>query len=341
MQVVVAGAGVAGLCCALELAERGASVQVLERGATLGAQSCSWYAGGMLAPWCELETAEPLVARLGQESLRWWSARIASVARHGTLVVAHGRDEPELARFARRTGQAAPGRYAWLDAEGIAALEPDLAGRFRKALLFNDEGHLEPRAALHSLADRLHQAGVPIRFGVTADSQDTADADHVVDCTGLAARAALADLRGVKGEMLVLRSRDIAFRRPIRVLHPRWPLYLVPRGEDRIMVGATTIESDDVRVTARSVLELLGAAHAVHPALGEADIVEIGAQARPAFPDNLPRLRLRGRTLYVNGLYRHGFLLAPALARMTAQVLLEGKRFAEVMDENSREWRLA
>jgi glycine oxidase len=142
--------------------------------------------------------------------------------------------------------------------------------------------------------------------------------------------------------MLLLRSRDITLTRAVRVLHPRWPLYVVPRGDGLFMVGATMIESDDTsRITARSVLELLNAAYALHPALGEAEIVEMGTHARPAFPDNLPRIRRVGRVFYVNGLFRHGFLLAPALARRTAEVLLHGRHFPEVMDEDPGERRLA
>ena len=86
------GAGVAGLTCAVELAERGADVEVVDRGERLGAAGCSWYAGGMLAPWCELESAEPLIAKLGTESIAWWRERLPGTALNGSLVVAHGRD---------------------------------------------------------------------------------------------------------------------------------------------------------------------------------------------------------------------------------------------------------
>ena len=100
------------------------------------------------------------------------------------------------------------------------------------------------------------------------------------------------------------------------------------------MLGATMLESNDRRrATVRSVLELLSAAYALHPAFGEAEIIEIGVDARPAFPDNLPRLRIRNGILFVNGLYRHGFLLAPTLARMTADYLLE-KKIPEFLDAN-------
>jgi glycine oxidase len=342
MQVRVLGAGIAGLACAVELAERGADVEVVDRGEKLGAAGCSWYAGGMLAPWCELESAEPLIAKLGAESLAWWRERLPSTALNGSLVVAHGRDTGELANFSRRTEQ-----FEWLEGEALAQLEPDLGGRFNKALFFKDEGHLDPRAALEALVGRLEELKVPIRFGVTlavapACWGTPSTQRQVVDCTGLAARDVLTDLRGVKGEMLILRLREISLSRPVRVLHPRMPLYIVPRGDGLFMVGATMIESDQpTRISARSMLELLSAAYALHPAFGEAEIVEIGTGVRPAFPDNLPRIRWYGDTLYVNGLFRHGFLLAPALARRVAGILLEERHFPEVQDEDPRERRLA
>lgn len=336
MDVTIIGAGVAGLCCAVELAERGVDVEVLERGDRLGANSCSWYAGGMLAPWCEREMAEPIVAELGEEGLEWWAGHFPGLVRSGSLVIAHGRDRAELTRFARRTE-----RYRQLDRAGIGALEPDLADRFDHALLFPDEAHLDPRAALASLARRLEALGGHIRFGTEASQVRLANR-QVIDCSGLAARKLLPDLRGVKGEMLVLRTTDISLSRPVRVLHPRIPLYVVPRGDGVFMVGATMIESDDAtRITARSMMELLNAAYALHPAFAEAEIVEIGTNARPAFPNNLPQIRRIDGSLYLNGLFRHGFLLAPALARRAAGVLLEHRHYPELMHEDSRERRLA
>jgi len=336
VRVTVIGAGVAGLTCALELAERGVAVEILERSAQLGASACSWFAGGMLAPRCELESCDPLIARLGAESIPWWQGRFAGTVVNGTLVVAHGRDAADLAQFAARTGHFQP-----LAADAIAGLEPDLAGRFSQGLYFRDEGHLDPRAALAALAARLGELGVAIRFGVEAPPTRPAGR-QVIDCTGLAARGQLTDLRGVKGEMLLLRLREVSLSRPVRLLHPRTPVYVVPRPDGLFMVGATMIESDQgTRISARSMLELLSAAYALHPAFGEAEIVEIGTGVRAAFADNLPRLRGHGETLYVNGLYRHGFLIAPALARRAAEVTLHGSHFPEVMDANPRQRRLA
>ncbi len=343
MRAVVLGAGVAGLACAVELAERGVAVEVLEQGERLGAGCCSWYAAGMLAPWCERASAEPPVATLGAESLAWWSARFPGAVFKGSLVVAHGRDAGELRQLARRTD-----RHQWLDAEGIAALEPDLAGRFSEAVYFPDEGHLDPRAALAALAARLEALGATIRFGAGAQAsreraqEAQAAGCTVIDCRGLAARDVLPDLRGVKGEMLLVKLPDVGLSRPVRVLHPRVPVYVVPRGDGHYMIGATMIESDQAtRITVRSMLELLGAAYALHPAFGEAEIVEIGTGVRPAFPDNLPQVRLIAGRLHVNGLYRHGFLLAPALARQAAEQALAAGHALEVTHEGSRQRQLA
>jgi glycine oxidase len=336
MRVIVRGAGVAGLACAVELAERGATVEVLERAEALAGAGCSWFAGGMLAPWCELESSGPLIARLGEEGIAWWRRRFPATAQQGTLVIAHARDAGELVQFARRTEH-----YQTIGAEALAALEPDLAGRFGTALYFAGEGHLDPRAALGALLARVLELGVSVRFGVDAERAPPAGRE-VLDCTGFAARRTLADLRGVRGEMVLVRAPDVSLSRPVRVLHPRMPVYVVPRADGVYMIGATMIESDSgQRISARSLLELLSAAYALHPAFGEAEILETGIGLRAAFPDNLPRIRRVGAGLYVNGLYRHGFLLAPALANRAARSLLEGQHFPEVMDEDSRQRRLA
>jgi glycine oxidase len=163
--------------------------------------------------------------------------------------------------------------------------------------------------------------------------------DWQIDCRGLAASNALKDLRGVKGEMLHIYSTEVELNRPIRLLHPRYPLYIVPRPNHQFMVGATMIEANNGRnPTVRSVLELLSAAYAVHPAFGEAEIVEIGVDTRPAFNDNLPKIRRYGNQVYVNGLYRHGYLGAPALARRVVDLLINGTPCAEVVDANYPEW---
>ena len=130
------------------------------------------------------------------------------------------------------------------------------------------------------------------------------------------------------GPSPICRSRR--YSRPVRLIHPRWPLYVIPRGDGRFMLGATSIEAQDSGVSVRSALELLGAAYAVHPAFAEARIVEFGSALRPAFPDNLPRISIE-KDIAVNGLYRHGFLLAPALAELVLGYVERGVIDNEVM----------
>ena len=277
MHVTVIGAGVSGLVTATVLLERGAEVTLCERGTAIGDGACSWFAGGMLAPWCERESAEQDVVELGQHALSWWPDHVSSTVRHGTLVVAPPRDTADLNRFGRRTS-----RFERVDEQRIAQLEPDLAGQFRNGLFFADEAHLNPREALRTLADRFVAHGGQIRFGTQGGSSLPG---AVVDCSGWAARDRLPTLRGVRGEMMVVRTGDISLSRPVRLLHPRIPLYIVPRGDGRFMIGATMIESEHRGpMTVRSAIELLNAAYALHPAFAEAEIVEFGADVAPLFP---------------------------------------------------------
>jgi len=327
--VTVIGAGIAGAWQALTFARAGYPVTLFERDDPTMLGGTSRWAGGMLAPYCEQEAAEPAVTRLGLRSLELWrEEKLDDAAFNGSLVVAHARDRADFKRFGRMTEN-----HAAVGAEDIAALEPDLAGRFHDGLFFAEEGHVEPRRVLPQLHARLAQANGEIRFGTECEPHDAQGI--VIDCRGFAAAdgddGSVDGLRGVKGEAVIIETGEIKLTRPVRVMHPRWPLYIVPRAANQFFVGATSIESEDGGVTVRSMLELLTAAYAVHPAFAEARIVEIGAALRPAFADNLPRIAIEGRRIGVNGLYRHGFLLAPALAELTLAYVARGAIDNEVM----------
>ena len=326
-EITIIGAGVSGLCVARGLTDRGASVTVVDRDAELGPRSCSWWAGGMLAPFCEGTNADPLVVRLGLEAADWWAANTQATCRCGSLVLSPTRDRAELSHFAGRTQG-----YVKVNGTQIATLEPDLADRFESGLYFEAEAHLAPRAALAQLRAGLMRDGAQF-IQEDADPNDYAQRGITVDCRGLQARDTHKDLRGVKGEMLVLSCPEVTLNRPVRMLHPRVPLYIVPRGNGIFMLGATMIESSSAaHISVRSVLELLSAAYALNPAFGEAQVLEIGVDCRPAFPDNLPRIRRDGNLISSNGLFRHGFLLAPAMARMVTSLIYDSIT-PEVMDE--------
>ncbi len=329
--ITVLGAGILGLWQAVTLARQGHRLRLLEASATPFVDCASIYGGVMLAPEREAETAPEMLRALGHEGVALWRALYPALKINGSIVIAGARDIGELDRFASHTQG-----HRRLSAEEIAELEPDLAGRFSSALFFADEAHLPATAAMEHMLTLAQEAGVEIVLGETEGAETGSDV--IVDCRGIAARDALPDLRGVRGERALIRARDVALSRPVQLLHPRIPLYVVPCDEGVYMIGATVIESEDRGpVSVRSALELLGGAYAVHPAFAEAEIIDLGAGVRPAFPDNIPRAIVRdgGRRIYVNGAYRHGFLLAPVLARAVAHYIQGGGASELLVDETS------
>jgi glycine oxidase len=322
--VSIIGAGIAGAWNALLFAQAGHAVTVHERSDAAMTDATSHWAGGMLAPWCEAETSEALISRLGIRSLDLWRQHFPQTPFKGSLVVAHARDRSDFERFARLTSN-----HRRLDAQALSELEPSLEGRFRDGLFYPDEGHVEPRRILPELHARIVAAGGEIKFNSAATLDDLDGI--VIDCRGFFAHDTQPELRGVKGEMIVVETDEVELSRPVRLIHPRWPLYVIPRGDGRFMLGATSIEAQDNGVSVRSALELLGAAYAVHPAFAEARIVEFGSALRPAFADNLPRISIEKENIAVNGLYRHGFLLAPALAELVLGYVERGVIDNEVM----------
>jgi glycine oxidase len=224
--IAVIGAGIAGAWQALLFAKAGHAVTLHERGDNAMAHATSHWAGGMLAPWCESEVSEPLVSRLGLRSLALWHEHAPDTSFNGSLVVAHPRDRSDFERFARMTSG-----HRHLQRNDVSKLEPSLDGRFREALFFPDEGHVEPRRVLPELHARIRAAGGRIEFG---SAPKPADIEGLaIDCRGLAARDTFPDLRGVKGEEIIVETDEIVLSRPVRLLHPRWPLPRRPVLPDR------------------------------------------------------------------------------------------------------------
>jgi glycine oxidase len=324
--IAIVGGGVTGLWQAYVLAKAGHHVRLIERSRVPFADSASRYAGAMIAPECEAESAPQLVRDCGRQSLALWRDAYPGLISNGTLVVAAVRDRADLTRFQRMTDG-----HQLLHATRLAELEPRLAERFDSALFYASEAHMDANAALHALLDRVRTAGVEIAFG---SEFERGTEDLLIDCRGIAARDDLQSLRGVRGERVIVKARDVTLQRPVRLLHPRQPIYVVPQGDGRFVIGATVIErEDDGPITVRSALELLGSAFALDPGFAEAEIVDMGAGLRPAFPDNVPRIAIAddGAKIRVNGMYRHGFLLAPVMAEAVAAYLATGARHPLMM----------
>ena len=313
--ITVAGAGAYGLWQAWLLARGGYRVRLVDSSPDPLASSASSYAGTMLSPYCEAEASAQVVLDHGLQALELWRQYYPGVISAGTLVVASARDRSELEHFARMT----EGHEA-CDAKRIGALEPDLGGRFPGGLHYPDEAHMVTPDVLAFLFAEARKAGAEVLLGVQLAEIEEKVAEEnglLIDCRGMGARQLLARLRGVRGERVIVRTREVSLKRPVRLLHPRHPIYVVPWSEGEFMVGATVIESeDDSPVSVRSMLELLGTAYTLHPSFAEAEIVESGSGVRPAFDDNVPKVIVcpQQRRIHVNGAYRHGFLLAPVLA---------------------------
>ncbi|WP_312306392.1 glycine oxidase ThiO [Pulveribacter sp.] len=343
LSIAILGAGLMGRLLAVRLARDGHRVQLHEAGGPDAQGSAAHVAAAMLAPLAESAVTEPGVVRMGQHALARWPELLAQLAepvylqQEGTLILWHRQDAADAARLQhtlQRTQHAVQGLPALqaLDGAGVAALEPAVAGRFHQGLYLPGEGQLDNRQLLAALGATLQQLGVDLHWHSARAPSDfspgTKDQpDLVLDCRGLGARAHWRQLRGVRGEVVRLHAPGVTLQRPTRLVHPRYPIYIAPKQDHLFVIGATEIESDDLSpASVRSTLELLSAAYAVHPGFAEARILELATQCRPTLPDNLPAVRAaQPRVLEVNGLYRHGFMIAPALLDVVMELLQTGQ----------------
>ncbi|RYF25354.1 MAG: FAD-dependent oxidoreductase [Comamonadaceae bacterium] len=341
--ITVLGAGLMGRLLAVELARQGHRVDVYEAGSPGAEGAAARIAAAMLAPLAESAVTEPGVVRMGQYALGRWPKLLAQLAepvffqQNGTLILWHRQDAGDAARLRgtlERTQTLVPGLPALevLNSDGVAALEPAAAQRFHQGLYLPGEGQLDNRQLLQSLHATMEQLKVSVHWNSPRSPGDftpgrPGQPDLVIDCRGLGARGQWPALRGVRGEVVRLHAPEVVLQRPTRVVHPRYPIYIAPKQDHVFVIGATEIESDDLSpASVRSTLELLSAAYAVHTGFAEARILEIATQCRPTLPDNLPAVRqVADRVLEVNGLYRHGFMIAPALLDVVMQLLNTGQ----------------
>ncbi len=337
LRIGIAGAGLLGRLLAWRLSGEGHAVTVFDPAAgPLQRGACGWTAAGMLSPWAELESADLAVATLGLRSIALWADIVGRLPqqvdfrREGSLLLAHRGDLGSAQRMVGLLRSRMPAGNAPqpLDGTALAALEPAVHGPSH-AWLLHGEGQIHTVQAMQALAEGASQRGVRWCWGrsVAALAPGRIDGerfDRVFDVRGVGARPAPSAggedpgftprIRGVRGEILWLQAPGLPLRRPLRLLHPRWRVYLVPRPDDTIVVGASEIESEDRSpVSVRTLLGLLSAAHSVLPDLAEARLLHSETNLRPALPDNLPRTEVRDGLIRINGLFRHGWLIAPAL----------------------------
>lgn len=339
MRIAIAGAGLLGRLLAFQLARAAHEVHVFDPAPHAEARGAAgWTAAGMLSPVAELECADDNVFRLGLRSMALWPALLAQLplpvecAFDGSLLLAHRGDEGAAQRVVQLL-QAKVAEVAAAQCWAPEALAPERLHQIEPAVrapahawLVPNEGRIHTVQAMQALvagAACVHWhwgcAVKEVNAGVLRLPDGERRFDWVFDVRGTGARPQLP-VRGVRGEIFWLQAPGVTLQRPLRLLHPRYRVYLVPRAPDLVVVGASEIESEDRSpVSLRSTVELLAAAHSVIPELAEARVVHSEANLRPALPDNLPLCTSEAGLTRINGLFRHGWLIAPALVEQALQ----------------------
>jgi len=321
-RVAIVGGGIIGLAIGWRLWQRGIDDLVVLDGGEPGA----WHvAAGMLAPGGESAFEQPALARLLEESNERWPAFAAELGvdvgydATGTLGLALTADD--LAEAARVwTRQKLP----LLRPSELREREPALSPRVRAGVYAPTERQVDPRKVVAALRDRLADRIVAKRV----EDLSEVDADLVVVAAGCGtARLTGLPVRPVKGQVLRLRGEPGLLRHVLTATVDGRRVYLVPRADGEIVVGATQEERTDHLVTAGAAHELLHSALDLVPGLAEAELVETAVGHRPGTPDNAPLLgRLDGdrRVIVAAGHHRNGVLLTPITADLIAGLVADG-----------------
>ncbi|AUJ58811.1 glycine oxidase ThiO [Coxiella-like endosymbiont of Amblyomma americanum] len=326
MRVGIVGAGLIGRLLAWRLSLAGWQVTLFDKDSKCGRRSAAYAAAGMLSPISECETSSRVIFDLGMYSLQQWTLWLDELSepiffqKRGTLVISHLEDTVEKERWIKQIRHKIQELYIHkLSLSEIRALEPELKN-FQDGYFLPQEAHIDSRAILRALANKLtvdwheNQLVEKIVPHCIFVQKTPYSFDYVFDCRGIGGRDQFDDLRAVRGELIYLHAPDVHISRPVRLLHPRYRVYIVPRPNHIYLVGASEIETEDTSpISVRSCLELLSSAYSIHRGFAEARIIETVTALRPALSDNLPRIRWKNGLVAINGLYRCGFLLAPAL----------------------------
>lgn len=331
MNIGIAGAGLVGRVLALNLLQHGHTVTLFDEDTAYGDKPAGMTAAGMLAVFAELESAESVIFDHGNRSIALWPALLEQIGiadayqQEGSIITAHPQDYNELDHFidTLKSKVEEASTIELLDRDRIRELEPDL-DQHAKAFFIPHEGQVDAQRFMKASSDYLlahsdvtwyqETKVAHVSDGTITVGDESKTFDWVFDARGLGAQEEIGGLRGVRGEVFWLDAPEVNITRPTRMLHPRYKIYIVPRPNNRYVIGATEIESEDKSpMSVRSSLELLSAVYSMHSGFAEARIVNMLTNCRPALRDNLPKIEHAAKMTRINGLYRHGYLLAPAV----------------------------
>jgi len=341
MKAGVVGAGIMGRLVAFSLINAGWEVILFDREDHHSETNCSAAAAGLLAPVAELDKSDPIIYELGEDAFCYWQnimdklADVIYFRRLGSLIVSHPRDQSELGRFIHMIASKIKHKknYQAVTEEKIKQLEPELS-KFSTGYFFPSEGQLDNQSLLKALWIYLHEKKVTwcmnsfiqeLKPGQINVNGEIKKFDMVFDCRGLGAKSVFKTLRGIRGELIWLHAPDVNIERPVRLLHPRYSLYVVPRPHHTYILGASEIESEDTSsISVRTTMELLSAAYYLHAGFVEARVIKTVVNHRPTLSDHLPKMKYTNGLIAVNGLYRHGYLIAPTLMDEVERYLKNG-----------------
>jgi len=331
MHIGIAGVGLVGRVLALNLLRLGHTLTLFDEDTAYGDKAAGMTAAGMLAVFAELESAESVIFDHGNRSISLWPDLLTQIGiadayqQKGSIITAHPQDYNELEHFIETLKFKVPeaSKIQLLDRRELTVLEPDLE-QHAKAFFIPQEGQVDAQRFMKASSDYLlkhanvtwhHETKVnEVAKGRISYGANVQLFDWVFDARGLGAKEQVENLRGVRGEVLWLDAPEVNITRPTRMLHPRYKIYIVPRQNNRYVIGATEIESEDKSpISVRSSLELLSAIYSMHSGFAEARIVKTLTNCRPTLRNNLPKIENEDKTTRINGLYRHGYLLAPAI----------------------------
>ena len=342
--IAVVGAGLIGRLIALELNSLGYAINLYDKDNKSAHASTAWAAGGMVSPLSEALKCEANMVAMGFDALERWPLILEKFGLNifyqqaGTIVLTHEQDKGDYQRFVHHLQQHYD-HYPQqrLDRRALTMLEPALGVKFHQGYYLPDEAQLDNRQLLDALTTAIEATNIEwhSECEVTAITEQGVqladehnDADWVIDCRGIGAvdnnfgHQGLDSVRAVRGELFHLYAPEVELSRLVRLTHPRYQIYIAPKGEHRFVLGATEIESDSMRpMTVRSSMELLSAAYSVDPGFAEAQILEQVSHCRPALFDNQPKIQQKGNHIAVNGLFRHGYLLAPVVLDHVCQLV--------------------
>lgn len=321
-KIIIIGAGIIGLSCALELAGRGMEVSVLDR--REAGMEASWAGGGILSPLLPWDYPEEVTALALEGAALYpeWTSRLHQASGIDPEYTKCGMTVIDAKRF---TAEA----LDWCSAHRMrcSAGEAD-------ELYLPDIAQVRNPRLLHALRTTLEAMGVEIRehcevrslgtLGKSISHLDVPDAalraDAYVLCAGAWSGAMLgrSDIYPVKGQMLLFDAPGL-----LDTILLKDGFYLIPRRDGLILAGSTLEQAGFDKSLTREA-SLHEAAAAMLPGLERLSPVKHWAGLRPGSPGNVPTIARHPEfeNLYVNtGHFRYGVTMAPASAKRLAGIV--------------------